>query len=64
VDGSVKEVAFELLVGGAVDADAGVPLGFTAALGGRSGFCDTKWNSLRAGSGDGGSRGSDVAFTP
>ena len=33
MDGSVEEVAFELLVGWAVDADAGVPLGFTAALG-------------------------------
>ena len=31
--GSVEKVAFELLVGGAVDADAGVPLGFAAALG-------------------------------
>ena len=31
--GSVEEVAFQLLVGWAVDADAGVPLGFTAALG-------------------------------
>ena len=31
--GSVEEVAFELLVGGAVDADAGVPFGFAAALG-------------------------------
>ena len=31
---SIEEVAFELLVGGAVDADAGVPLGFAAALGG------------------------------
>ena len=31
--GSVEEVALELLVGGAVDADAGVPLGFAAALG-------------------------------
>ena len=30
---SVEEVAFELLVGWAVDADAGVPLGFAAALG-------------------------------
>ena len=29
----IEEVAFELLVGWAVDADAGVPLGFTAALG-------------------------------
>ena len=28
-----REVAFELLVGWAVDADAGVPLGFAAALG-------------------------------
>lgn len=28
-----EEVAFELLVGWAVDADAGVPLGFAAALG-------------------------------
>ena len=32
MDGSVEEVAFELLVGWAVDADAGVPLGFAAAL--------------------------------
>ena len=32
--GSIKKVAFELLVGRAVDADAGVPLGFSAALGG------------------------------
>ena len=30
----VDEVAFELLVGGAVDADAGVPFGLAAALGG------------------------------
>ena len=30
--GSIEEVAFELLVGGTVDADAGVPLGFAAAL--------------------------------
>ena len=34
MDGSVEEVAFELLVGWTVDADAGVPLGFAAALGG------------------------------
>ena len=34
MDGSVEEVAFELLVRWAVDADAGVPLGFAAALGG------------------------------
>ena len=34
MDGSVEEVAFELLVGWAVDADAGVPLGFATALGG------------------------------
>ena len=33
VDGSFEKVAFELLVGGAVDSDAGVPLGFTAPLG-------------------------------
>ena len=33
VNGSVEEVAFELFVGGAVDADAGVPLGFAAAFG-------------------------------
>ena len=33
MDGSIEEVAFELLVGWAVDADAGVPLGFAAALG-------------------------------
>ena len=33
VDGSVEEVAFELLVSGAVNADAGVPLGFAASLG-------------------------------
>ena len=32
--GSVEEVAFELLVGGTVDADAGVPLRFAASLGG------------------------------
>ena len=29
----IEKVAFELLVGWAVDADAGVPLGFAAALG-------------------------------
>ena len=34
MDGSVEEVAFKLLVGWAVDADAGVPLGFAAAFGG------------------------------
>ena len=33
MDGSVEEVAFELLVRWAVDADAGVPLGFAAAFG-------------------------------
>ena len=33
MDGSVEEVAFELLVGRTVDADAGVPLGFAAAHG-------------------------------
>ena len=33
MDGSINEVAFELFVGGAVDADAGVPLGFAAAFG-------------------------------
>jgi len=33
VSGSIGEVAFELLVGGAVNADAGVPLGFASALG-------------------------------
>ena len=31
--GSIEEVAFELLVGWAVDADAGVPLWFASALG-------------------------------
>ena len=30
---SIEEVAFELLVGGAVDADAGVPFGLAAAFG-------------------------------
>ena len=34
MDGSVEEVVFELLVGWAVDADAGVPLGLAATLGG------------------------------
>ena len=46
MDGSVEEVAFELLVGWAVDADAGVPLGFAttsgcnraSAIGGRIAF--------------------------
>ena len=33
MDGSIEEVAFELLVSWAVDADAGVPLGFAAAFG-------------------------------
>ena len=33
MDGSVEEVAFELLVGWAVDADAGVPLGFATTSG-------------------------------
>ena len=33
MDGSIEEVAFELLVGWAVDADAGVPFGFAASLG-------------------------------
>ena len=33
VSGSVEEVAFELLVGGAVDSNAGVPLGFAASFG-------------------------------
>ena len=31
---SIEEVAFELFVGWSVDADAGVPLGFAASLGG------------------------------
>ena len=30
---SIEEVAFELFVSWAVDSDAGVPLGFAAALG-------------------------------
>ena len=34
MDGSVEEVAFELLVGWAVNADTGVPFWFAAALGG------------------------------
>ena len=34
MDGSIEKVAFELLVGWAVDADAGVPFWFAAALGG------------------------------
>ena len=34
MDGSIEKVAFKLLVGWAVDADAGVPFGFAAALGG------------------------------
>ena len=34
MDGSIEKVAFELLVGWAVDADAGMPFGFAAALGG------------------------------
>ena len=33
MSGSIEEVAFELLVGWRVDSDAGVPLGFAAALG-------------------------------
>ena len=37
MDGSVEEVAFELLVRWAVDADAGVPFWFAAALGGDRG---------------------------
>ena len=32
MDGSIEKVAFELLVGWAVDADAGVPFGFAAAF--------------------------------
>lgn len=34
MNGSIEEVASKLLVGRSVDADAGVPLGFTAAFGG------------------------------
>ena len=34
MDGSIEKVAFKLLVGWAVDADAGVPFGLAAALGG------------------------------
>ena len=33
MDGSIEKVAFELLVGWAVDPDAGVPFWFAAALG-------------------------------
>ena len=33
MNGSVAKVRFELLVGWAVDTDAGVPLGFAAAFG-------------------------------